>query len=218
MDEIAIKFNISSRTLYNYLKFLRSKDLVCDHATNLMLKSIKLFIGNQKAIIRIDNSHDLFDVTCLLYCKLIEQKAKQQAFAESARRFGRGRGDRDISIQSESPFLPSLSSRTIAKLLNVSEFKAFQVTKNLVRLGVIKTEKQKPQLVSKNFTALECVEDMPGYRYNVGTNLFEIFGARIEFMQFPVYLKKISLKQYLSFMKSYFLIYAYKVVINFASL
>ena len=196
MKEIAATLNISKKTLYNYLNFLRSKDLVCDHTTNLVIKSVKKFIGKQKAIIIVDNDHSLFDITCLMYCKLIERSAKQQAFAESVRRFGRG--DRDISNNSESPFRPSLSYRTIAKLLNVSEFKVFKVIKNLNRMEVIKSETQKPKLLSKDFTGLQYVDDMPGYRYNVGTKLFEIFGIRIEFLQFPVYLKKISLKQYLN--------------------
>jgi hypothetical protein len=198
MDEIANEFNISTKTLYNYLNFLKSKELVCDHATNLKLKSIREFSTNRKkALLLINEAHDLFDVTCLLFAKLIERKAHLQAFAESARRYGRG--DRFKRVLCESPFRPSLSYRTIAKLLNVSEFKAFEVMKNLNRLQIIESENQKPQKVSGNFTDLKSIADYPGYRYNIGSKLFEVFGARVHFLQFPVHLKKISSKQYLKF-------------------
>ena len=195
MTEIAGSLNISTKTLYNYLNFLRSEGLICDHANNLKLKSIRDFRTNRKkSVLLINKDHNLFDVTCLLYSKLIERKGKQQAFAESVRRFGRG--DRFISGLCENPFRPSLSYRTIAKLLNISESKAFRVIHNLNRLEVIRTEKQKPQLLSKNYTALQFIEDLPGYRFNIGNKLFEMFGNRIEFIQFPVYLKNITIRQY----------------------
>jgi len=199
MDEIAGMFDISSRTLYSYLNFLRSKELICDHANNLKIKSIREFTTRKKSIMLLTDGHNLFDVTCLLYAKLIEQKAKQQAFAESARRFGRG--DRFISVPGESPFHPSLSFRSIAKILNCSESKAFKVIKNLNRLEVLRTEKQKPQMLSDNFTELRSVEDYPGYRFNIGSKLFEIFGTRVELIQFPVYLRSISMKQYLKYIR-----------------
>jgi hypothetical protein len=205
MDEIARELNISTKTLYNYLNFLRSKDLVCDHANNLKLKSIREFSTNRKkALLIIREKHDLFDVTCLLYAKLIERKAHLQAFAESARRYGRG--DRFNRALCESPFRPSLSYRTIAKLLNVSEFKAFNIIKNLNSLQILQTENQKAQKVAGNFTDLNSIADYPGYRYNIGSQLFEIFGARVHFLQFPVYLKKISCKQYLKFVSKDFFI------------
>lgn len=202
MDELAKFLNISTKTLYNYLNFLRSKELVCDHSNNLKLKSIRDFIINrEKTVLLINEEHNkLFDVTCLLYGKLIERKAKQQAFAESVRRFERG--DKIKSSLCENPFQPSLSYRTIAKLLNISESKAFRIIENLNRLEVIKTEKQKPQLLSKNYTALQFIEDLPGYRFNIGNKLFEMFGNRIEFIQFPVYLKNITIRQYKKLIKN----------------
>ncbi|HEY5122709.1 MAG TPA: hypothetical protein VIK14_03130, partial [Ignavibacteria bacterium] len=51
MDEIARSLNISTKTLYNYLNFLRSKELVCDHANNLKLKSIRDFTLTRKKTI-----------------------------------------------------------------------------------------------------------------------------------------------------------------------
>jgi hypothetical protein len=196
MDELASQLNISTKTLYNYLNLLRSKDMICDHANNLKLKSIRDFkISRKKSVLLISDKHKLFDVTCLLYGKLIEQKAKQQAFAESVRRFGRG--DRFKSGLCENPFRPSLSYRTIAKLLNISESKAFRVIHNLNRLDVIRIVKQKPQLISKSFSALNYIEDMPGYRFNIGNRLFEQYGNRIDFLQYPIFLKNITIRQYI---------------------
>jgi hypothetical protein len=195
MVEIARQFNISVKTLYNYFNILRSKDLISDHSANLKLESIRKFIRKRKKnILYLDDSLNLFDVTCLLYAKIIERKARHQAFMESVRRFGRG--DKFISRLCEKPFRPSMSYRTIANLLKISENKAFRIIKNLNRLHVIKTEKQKPQLVSENYKALKYIEDLPGYRFNIENRLFEVFGNRIEFIQFPVYIKKITVQQY----------------------
>ncbi len=203
MNELAKEFQISTRTFYNYLKVLRSKDMIIDHSDNLKIKSIREFRTNRKKVIlHIDDRHSIFDITCLLYCKLIEDKVRKQAFTESINRYERrknGRGDRFDSVPCEIPFRPSLSYRTIAKLLKVSEYKAFVVVQNLIRLKVIKAEKQTPKLITKNFHVLESIEDYPGYRFNIGSNLFEQYGNRIEILQYPVYLQDITHKQYLMF-------------------
>ena len=202
MKEVAERLNISEKTLYNYLNFLRSKGLINDHANNLRLESIKQHGSHKKKfVIQIHNDYNLFEVTCLLYLKLIEQKARKQAFCESVRRFGTG--DKSLSDTCEVPFRPSFSNRTLAKLLNVSESKAFKVIKNLNRLGVIKSETQKAQLLSDNFTELSYVDDLPGYRFNIGSKLFRIFGQRIDFLQFPVFLKSISAKRYFAYKRHY---------------
>jgi predicted DNA-binding transcriptional regulator len=193
MNEISMEIGISESSLYRYLNFLKSKDLVCDHATNLKLKSIRDFGSHRKKVsLLIEADHSLFDITCLLYCKLIEKKVRQMALVESVRRSGRG--DKFKVISCEIPFRPFLSIRTIAKLLNISEYKAFIVEKNLVRLGVIRREKQKPEYLSECFTDLKSIEDMPGYRFTVEGKLFEIFAARIDLLQFPVFLRRFSYK------------------------
>ncbi len=199
MNELAPVLGVSTRTLYNYLNFLKKKNLASDHATNLQLKSIKQFLTRKKAVIYIDDNYNITAVCHLLFAKLIEQKAKCQAFAEAVRRYGRG--DRHISAFSAIPFRPSFSYRNIAKILNCSEYCAFTVVKNLERLKVINTEKQKPQKVTDNFTALETVEDLPGYRFNIDNRLFEVFGIKIDFLQFPVFLKPLTIQQYLNHLK-----------------
>lgn len=194
MNEIAGELNISTKTLYNYLNFLKTKELASDHASNLKLKSIRVFESRwKKASLLIKPGYSLFDISCLLYCKLIEKKARQMAFIESVRRSGRG--DRFKDGLRENPFRPSLSVRTIAKLLNISEYKSFLVEKNLVRMGLIQTEKQKPEYLTESFGDLKSIEDMPGYRFVIEGKLFEILAQKIDFLQFPVYLRRFSLKQ-----------------------
>ena len=200
MNELAAQFDISTKTLYNYLNLLRSKDLISDHSHNLKIKSIRHF-ETTKVLLNIEADYNLFDLSCLLYNKLIERKAKQQAFAESVRRFGAG--DRYNSRPCENPFRPSLSYRSVAKLLFISECKAFKIIQNLNRLGVIRTNKQKPVLRSKNFSNLKSIEDLPGYRFNIGTKLFELYGMQFEFLQYPVTLKKITSHQYNKFINSH---------------
>ena len=194
MDEIAGLFDISTKTLYNYLSLLRKKELICDHANNLKLKSIRDFGNHRKKVtLIISDDLSLFDITCLLYSKLIEKKARQMAFKESVERAGRG-GKFNIGLQ-EIPFHPHLSFRTIAKLLNVSEYKAFHVTKNLVKLGVISCEKPKSEFLYNNFYDLKALDDLPGRRYEIEGRLYEIFGQKLEFLHFPVFLRRLSIKQ-----------------------
>ena len=197
MKEIADRLNISEKTFYNYLNFLRSMDLVYDHSGNLVFRSIKPFLSRFKTVIYLDDSYTLFDVSCCLYGKILEQRGRRIAFMESVKRAGKGDGYKRGFC--ENQFRPSLSFRTIAKILNCSEYKAFKVIQTLNRLQVIRTEKQKPQLLSNNFNDLGSIEDFPGYRFNIKNRLFQQFGNLIEFLQFPVYLKKVSIKQYIKF-------------------
>jgi hypothetical protein len=196
MDEIAKQCNISTKTLYSYLKVLRAKELICDHANNLKLNSIRDFkTSHKKTVLLINSDHNLNDIISLLYAKILEEKAKNQAFLESVRRFGKG--DQFKSGLCGNPFRPSFSYRNIAKLLNISESKAFRIIAHLNRLEVIKSAKQKPQMIKENVTGLKYyVEDLPGYRFEIGNKLFELFGCKHDFLQFPVYLKNITIRQY----------------------
>lgn len=198
MKELSEGLGISEKTLYNYFKALRAKDLVYDHSSNLMLRSVNT--GFKKTIIDISDSSSLFDVVCLLYGKILEKKARSQAFLESIRRFKRG--DRINSILCENPFLPSMSYRTVANILKINEKTAFKVVKNLDTLKIIKATRQKPVLISKGFFDLDSIKDFPGYRFNLKNCLFEVYGNKIEFLRYPVYLKKITIQQYKKFISS----------------
>jgi hypothetical protein len=207
MDEIAYQFDLSTKTLYKYFNLLRSKELVLDHHKNLKIKSIRQFLRKRnKRLLWLKDSYNIFDITCLLYCKIIERQARKQAFMVSLRNYEKRRNGRDDRIfyePCENPFLPSLSYRTISKLIKVSECKAFKIINNLINLGVLKSERQKPQIISKNFKLLNTIKDYPGYRFNIGNNLYEQYGNRIEFLQCPIFLQNISYNQYKKFHKKY---------------
>jgi hypothetical protein len=90
-----------------------------------------------------------------------------------------------------------MSYRTIAKLLKISESKAFRVIENLNRLEVVKTTKQNPKMIIRNMSEIQYyIEDLPGYRFAIGNRLFELYGCRHDFLQFPIQLKTISILQY----------------------
>ena len=194
MSEIAGMLNVSERTLYTYLNFLRSKKLVFTHANNLMLVSILKYTTRKKTTIKIDDTNTVFDIETLLYAKVIEQHGRRIGFLRLIKKFERG--EQFKSKLTGTPFKPSISMRCIAKLLKISECKASKVIKNLNRLQVIKTTNQKPQLISYNFTRLEYVKDYPGYLFNSGKYLYRQFGQIIDFLHFPIYLKSISIKEY----------------------
>jgi hypothetical protein len=193
MKEVATTAGVCEKTLYGYIKLLRSKDLIYEHHGNLCLKSIRTFTRRKKLTLVIPDSYDLNDISSMLYGKLIEKKASQMAFSESLRRSLRG--DKLNDRLRESPFRPSLSFRNIAKLCNLSLQTTKLVIQNLERLGIMKFEKQKPEFISNDFTELDAVKDYPGYRFNIGKRLFEIFGQRIELLQFPVFLKRIDYRR-----------------------
>jgi hypothetical protein len=69
----------------------------------------------------------------------------------------------------------------------------------LTRLQVLQTEKQKPIRVSEELPSLNSLEDLPGYRFNFKGQMFRQFGNLISFLQFPVSLKRITIKQYKKF-------------------
>lgn len=201
-DEISEMLGVCTKTLYTYLKFLKEKGLACDHATNFKLKSTKEFSCREKTIISISSNHSINDISCLLYAKLLEQSAKRQAFAESLRQFEKPPEDKPISTFCEIPFRPSISYDAIARILHCSVFKAYQVAKTLVKLGIIEIDKQKPRIIGKDSTRGGCLkyaEDLPGYRFTLSNYLFEKVSNKLNFLLFPVYLKPISLRQYLKY-------------------
>lgn len=193
-DEIAKTLGVSVKTWYNYLHKLRSLGLVYNHSENLCLKSIRDFGSRSKCTMLIDRGHTLQDITNLLYGKVIERNAQKQAFSESLMRFRRG--DSSIVKRCASPFWPSLSSRTVAKLLNVSEFKALTVLKNLERLEVIRLHKNKPMYITSEFIPLEALDGFPGHFFCLGSRLFRQFGMRVEFLQYPVEFRPMTLQVY----------------------
>ena len=204
MSELAEMFGICPKTLYNYLKVLRSKKMVYDHCGNLVLSSIGKFCIDRKCSILVDENYSLNDIVCLLYGKVIERKAGKLSFGELIKKM-KGADNEKSNVCEKPPLssLVSMSNRLIANLLKVSQFKAFKVVKNLERLKVIKVHKQPPILIKNNFTDLVSIEDLPGYRFNIGTCLYSIASSEIEFLQFPVVIKPLTLRLYKRLKKRY---------------
>ena len=197
MNKLAQMFDICPKTLYTYLKVLRSKNLIYDHSNNLILTSIRKFETGRKCTILINLNHSINDIACLLYGKIIEQEATKRSFVELIKRGGRTDKQKSkLCEKSSHPSLCCLSNRLVAKVLKVSHFKSFMILKKLVRLGVIRIHKQHPNFISGNFTALQFIEDFPGHQFNIGTRLYSLDGSKIEFLQFPVEIKPLTLSDY----------------------
>jgi hypothetical protein len=166
-------------------------------------------------VILLEDGMKISDTADLLAGKLIERSAKRQMFMESLRQFESGESLKSRCV--ESTFRPSMSCRTIAKLLNCSEFKSHKVLKNLKRLGVLDTESQNPLLVlSKKLpeteakllgkkrlavlvggdTDISALENTLGYKFIIGNKLFVEYGQYITFNQFPLTLQPMTLNQF----------------------
>jgi len=68
-----------------------------------------------------------------------------------------------------------------------SKSDALRILKRLNELGVIRTHKQSPKLISKHGSGIEFyAEDMLGYRFSIGSRLYEQFGNTHEFLKYPI--------------------------------
>ncbi len=203
MLEFSEKFNVSKQTLYTYFKILENKGLIYQHTNNLVLKSIhtikKELKDHKQCKVTISDNDSLFDVQCRLYAKIIERHGKKIATMEAYRRFGI-REWRNMGTV-ETDFQPSLSIRNIAKLLQINERTAKKVINNLERLTVLISKPQKP-ILKGDVINPALLEDYPGYHFIHENNLYVQFGNKIEFLEYPLKIPKISLKQYLNIYKS----------------
>jgi hypothetical protein len=172
---------------------LKSRGLVRDHANNLILQKSAARTRRRRWVIQIPENYLLKDIIHLIYGKQLEQHARWQAFMEAWNRFDRG--DKDDKHLSESPFKPSFSFKTIGSLLRISSRKAHDVIKNLERLKYLRIEKQKTRLVHKNLPAAR-LEDLPGYRFNIDSQLFEKVANKYEFPHAEIYQPLITRSTY----------------------
>lgn len=210
---ISKELHLSMKSMYSYVKLLRSKGLIYDHSDNLIMKSfqvIRFELGGlwKKCTLIIPDSYNLFDIECLLYAKILEDHARKQAnrvrLKEAGKIYGEnpvrrnGGEDRRIKGLSETPFHASLSYRTVGKILNLSNNKAIKVIKNLNRLNVLNSKRQKPGLIMKNanWLNIDFLNDFPGYRFISAGSLFEQYGMEHEFIQFPIIVKGMTLRQF----------------------
>ena len=124
------------------------------------------------------------------------------AFAKAIKEFGRQDLNKLRSGEVASPPLFSLSIRTAAKLLNINERTMIKVLKTLQVLKIIKIYPQKPVKISHEKMDISFVSDYPGYRFITDKGTYQQFGQRLELIQYPVLIPKMTYKQYLKFYKS----------------
>lgn len=200
MGELAAMLNISERTFYRYVNQLKDLGLAKEYSANLMLISKKEFKSRRKARVTISEENSLFEIECMLYGKILEKKARGMAFRESLRRFETG--EQLKCKLPENPFCPSISIRSIAKLINSSEYKAFQVLNTLKRLNILTYERQKPKLIDSGLIDLNAISDLPGYRFHLSGKTYQVYGVRIDFVEYPLFLPKMTLQRYKHYCKS----------------
>lgn len=207
MDELAGRSYVSTKTLYTYLAALKNRGLIEDkgNSQNLHLtsiKSIKYDLNDiKKCKIIISPDDNLYIIQNKLYAKLIENQFKKMAFKKAIKEFGR----RDLSKlrsgeTAAAPF--SLSIRNMAKLLNISNNTVPKVLKTLEGLKILKTWTQKPVKISDGKLDVGLVDDYPGYKFVTDNGTFIQFGFKIELLQYPIKIPKISYKVYIKYYKS----------------
>jgi hypothetical protein len=208
MKELAERFGIARKTLYSYLNILHYNGLMVNfpgNPHNLHLKSIKSIkqsLGDQKKCnITISQDDKIWEISCRLYSKLIESHFKKMVFTKALKEFGR----RDLHkmIAGETAAAPfSLSIRNTAKLLKVNEKTAKKVLKTLKDLNILEIYPQKPVKISDGKLLIKLLEDMPGYRFTGRTGTYQQFGNKIELIEYPIKVPKITPKIYANYYKS----------------
>jgi len=208
MPELSKYFGLSIKTLYNYLNILRYNGLIFNfpgNPHNLHLKSIKSIkqsLGDQKKCnITISQDDKIWEISCRLYSKLIESHFKKMVFTKALKEFGR----RDLHkmIAGETAAAPfSLSIRNTAKLLKVNEKTAKKVLKTLKDLNILEIYPQKPVKISDGKLLIKLLEDMLGYRFAGKIGTYQQFGNKIELIEYPIKVPKITPKIYANYYKS----------------
>ncbi len=216
MKELAGRFGISEKTLYTYIRQLRENGLIVDfkgNTDNLHLAGIKTIKDElkdrEKALITITDDDNIDTIACRLRAKIIEGYQTKIAFVKALRRYEKKQGkkhDLDKMAKGEGVYSPvlSLSLRTTAKVLNINEKTATKVLKTLDELGVIRLHESKPVFVCFGFIPPGYLEGYPGYKYLADAGTFVNFGTRIECLEYPVKVPKITAKLYLKLYKSKF--------------
>lgn len=204
MPEIALRFGVSTKTLYKYLAILKDNNLAYDFHDNLSLLSIRelkrIYRDKRKTKINIKSNDYLWQVECRLFAKIMEYHFKKMAFNEAVRRFGDR--DRHKSELGESGFLPSLSIRNMAKLLNINEKTATKAIKTLELLEILKVIKPTVRKISSERLPVEILKDFPGYLFETKNGTFQMFGQSVVLKDYPVSLPRITNKVYVKYCKS----------------
>ena len=206
MTEISTILGVSKPTVYKYIKVLIDKQLVYVHSNNIIFKSIRIIKSElhdkRSCKVFLQDSSDIWYVTCRLYAKILEGQVRKIAFRESLRRFGKHELNKEASV--ERVFQPSFSIRNIAKVLNINEKTTKKVINTLTYLNVLEMRGTEPRKICKEKLPVNLFADFPGYLYVTKNGTFQQFGNKIELKEYPVHLPKITYKIYRKFYKSFY--------------
>ncbi len=211
---------VSVKTLNKYLDTLEQVELVSEECGDLVLVSNRWIqqVFDERKTYKISTHKDdsLADIQARLFAKLLENHARKISFKESLRRFEKRRffkrnrtkakcgGDQLNSVLRENPrFEPSMSVRTVAKLLNLNERTVLKVIERLNKLGIAQTKTQQPFLAGQSSShVIKYMEEGHGHWFVCKGNLYQQFGMKWSFLEFPIFQKQLTGRAYVKIKKT----------------
>ncbi len=206
---------VSIKTLNKYLDTLEQVELISEECGNLVLVSNRRIkqVYNEEKTYKISTHKDdsLEDIQARLFAKLLEHHARKICFKESLRRFEKrcflkwnrsskaeGGGDQLNSVLRENPrFEPSMSVRTVAKLLSLNEKTALKIIERLNKLDIVQTESQQPILAGPSSSnVIKYMQEGHGYWFVCKGKLYQQFGMKWNFLEFPIFQKQLTGRAY----------------------
>ena len=211
MKDLAGSLGICEKTLYNYFAHLRRLGAIYEHRGNLILTSTKKLKNeareHKKYQVTITGDETPQTIEARLMGKLIELQCKNIAFHRAVRKFENKRHlhrDSDIKTVNENDQITSISARNLQQLFQLSQSKTKKIVNILNDLGVIRTTTRNPQVMGYGVpkSSLRYSREFPGHFFIRDNFLFVRFGDYHQCMEYPVHVKELSYKQYLSNKKS----------------
>jgi len=208
---IADILGVSERTVRTYMHLWSRWGLTHGHKTNLVLtatqKVKKALRERRRYRISIAEGETIETIENRLYGKLLEQHAERITWYKRQHRFlskNKKRAqssDAKITDRGERLQAPpvSLSLRNIAKVLNVSRFKANEIIQKLNSLRVILTTKSQPRRVCKApAKSVSATDGLPGYFFSAGGTTYQVFGNLHTFLEYPPNNDDLTYRQFMT--------------------
>lgn len=214
-ESISRLLGVSVKTLNKYLDILEQLRLVSEECGSLVLASNmwirRRFKERRTYKISCNPDDSLEDIQARLYAKVIEHHARKICFKESLRRFEKrrylkydksskatGGGDQLKTVLRENPrFEPSMSVRTVAKLLNLNERTVLKVIARLNKLGIVQTKTQQPFLAGQSSSkVVKYMDESHGHWFVCKGKLYQQFGMKWNFLECPIIQKPLTSRAY----------------------
>lgn len=210
-ERIAQLTGLSVPTVNRYFNKLGFYGLITPQPFGWQLATIKPNRRNRHKrnnySIDIDFGANVSKIKRLLFAKVLENKAKSQALIESLYQFHRKGIDarqRNEGLNTSEPLRGTMSTRYIAKLLNISVTTAMKLVEMLNSDGVLRTLKPQPEYM---FTGcgpevLAHLMDSYGYKYVRNKSLYKIDPAVHYFPESDYKARPIDYKRHKRLMKN----------------